>query len=192
MTDQFFNYTEKFVSFSVRDKELLTASLSFRKAEAKTELVSYQEKTDELFFLVKGCVRKYFVKDGEPITIYIALENSFIGAFDSLVTGSKSKQVVECLEYCEMLVLKKADLEMLYLKVPLMNEFMRKVLEQALIQFNEIISMFMLNNPAERYLEHLSQNPEILQRVPQHMLATYLGITATSLSRIRKRIFEKA
>jgi CRP-like cAMP-binding protein len=192
MTEQFFTYADKFVKFTPEDKNLLAAALTYRYAEWKTELASYDERTDELFFLIKGCVRKYFVKDGEQITIYIMTENNFIGVFDSLITGSKSKETIECLEPCELLVLKKADLDRLYMQIPLMNEFVRKILELALIQFHQTISMFILNTPEERYLELLSGNPEILQRVPQHMLATYLGITATSLSRIRKRILEKA
>jgi DNA-binding MarR family transcriptional regulator len=72
-----------------------------------------------------------------------------------------------------------------------MNEFVRKILEQTLIQFQQSLTSFILDNPEERYIKLISKNPEILQRVPQHMLATYLGITATSLSRIRKRISER-
>ncbi len=89
-------------------------------------------------------------------------------------------------------MLKKNDLDRLYQEIPLMNEFVRKILEGTLIQFQQALVSFILDKPEERYTKLLSQNPEILQRVPQHMLATYLGITATSLSRIRKRILEKA
>lgn len=192
MTEQFFNYTGQFVNFTQQDKDLLSAAFKYKRYNVKAELVSADKRTDELFFLVKGCIRKYFVKDGEQITIYIVTENNFIGAIESMIKGTKSSETIECIEPCEVLVLKKADLDRLYLQVPLMNEFIRKVLEQTLTQFHQIISMFILNTPEERYLEQLSKNPQILQRVPQHMLATYLGITATSLSRIRKRILEKA
>ncbi|QCR22314.1 Crp/Fnr family transcriptional regulator [Pontibacter sp. SGAir0037] len=192
MTEQFFTYTDKFTNFSQADKDLLNVALTFKAVVAKTELVSYDKRTDELFFLLKGCIRKYYIKDGEQITIYIMTENNFIGAFDSFVTGTKSKETIECLEPCEMLILKRADLDRLYKEVPLMNEFVRKILEQTLIQFQQALTSFILDNPEERYTKLLAQNPEILQRVPQHMLATYLGITATSLSRIRKRILEKA
>ncbi len=191
MTAPFFTYTNKFVNFTQPDKDLLVAALTFKRVEAKTELVSAGKQMDELFFLLKGCIRKYYVKDGEQITIYILTENHFIGAFESLITGAECKETIECLEPCELLVLKKADLNRLYLQVPLMNEFIRKVLEQTLIQFQRALTMFILDNPEERYVKLLSENPAILQRVPQHMLATYLGITATSLSRIRKRILEK-
>ena len=91
-----------------------------------------------------------------------------------------------------MLILKKTDLDRFYKEIPLMNEFIRKVLEQTLIQFQQTLTSFILDNPEERYTKLLIQHPEILQRVPQHMIATYLGITATSLSRIRKRIVVKA
>jgi CRP-like cAMP-binding protein len=191
MVEQLFTYTGKLVPFTQEDQELFASALTFRRAEAKTELVSYDKRTDELYFLTKGCVRKYYVKDGEQITIYILTENNFITAFDSLITGSKSKETIECLEPCDLLVLKKADLDRLYQQIPLMNEFIRKVLEQTLIQFQQALTSFILDNPEERYLRLLSLNPEVMQRVPQHMLATYLGITATSLSRIRKRISER-
>lgn len=191
MTESFFTYTDKFVNFSQADKDLLNATLTFRKVNAKTELVSYDKQTDELFFLLKGCIRKYYTKNGEQITIYIMTENNFIGAFDSFIKKTKSKETIECLEPCEMLILKRTDLDQLYKDISLMNEFIRKILEQTLIQFQQILTSFILDNPEERYNKLLTQHPEILQRVPQHMLATYLGITATSLSRIRKRIFEK-
>ena len=192
MTEQFFTYTDKFVNFAQADKELLASALTFRQVNSKTELVSYDKRTSELFFLLKGCLRKFYVKDGEQITIYITTENSFIGAFDSFITGMPSKETIETLEPTELLVINKKDLDRLYKEIPLMNEFVRKTLEQTLIQFQQALTSFILDSPEERYTKLLSQNPEILQRVPQHMLATYLGITATSLSRIRKRMSGKA
>jgi CRP-like cAMP-binding protein len=191
MTEQFFTDTGKFVNFSQSDKDLLKSALIFKSMTAKTELVSYDKRTDELFFLLKGCIRKYYIKDGKKITIYIMTENNFVGSFDSFVTGTKSKETIECLEPCEVLILKRADLDRLYKEIPLMNEFVRKILEQTLIQLQLALTSFILDNPEERYTKLLAQNPEILQRVPQHMLATYLGITATSLSSIRKRILKK-
>jgi CRP-like cAMP-binding protein len=191
MTEHFFNYTDRFVKFTEADKEQLASALTFKKVEVKTELVVFDKPSDELFFILKGCVRKYYVKDGEQITTNIVTENNFVGAFTSLITGSKSIETIECLEPLEVLILKKRDLDRFYQEIPLMNEFIRKILEQTLIQFQRALSSFILDNPEERYEKLLAENPEILKRVPQHMLATYLGITATSLSRIRKRIFEK-
>jgi CRP-like cAMP-binding protein len=182
MTEQFFTFTDNFVNFSQADKGLLKSALTFKAVPAKTELVSCDKQTDELFFLLKGCIRKYYIKDGEQITIYIMTENHFIGAFDSFVTGTKSKETIECLEPCEMLILKRADLNRLYKEVPLMNEFVRKILEQTLIQFQQALTSFILDNPEERYTKLLAQNPEILQRVPQHMLATYLSTNKEDLT----------
>ncbi|MBD1386666.1 Crp/Fnr family transcriptional regulator [Mucilaginibacter rigui] len=192
MKEQFFVHTDNYVKFTPAEKDLLAAVLTFRKVNAKTELVSFDKRTDQLFFLLKGCIRKYYVKDGEQITIHILTENNFVSAFDSLMTGSPSKEVIECLEPCELLTLKKADLETLYHQIPGMNELVRKLLEQTLIQFQQALTSFILDNPEERYKKLVAKNPGILQRVPQHMFATYLGITATSLSRIRKRILAKA
>ena len=140
MTEQFFTYTDRFVKFTQADKKLLAAALTFKKVEVKTELVAYDKPSDELFFLLKGCVRKYYVKDGEQITTNIMTENNFIGAFTSLITGVKSNETIECLEPLEMLILRKEDLNRLYVEVPLMNEFIRKILEQTLIQFQKALT----------------------------------------------------
>lgn len=191
MTDQFFTWTKQYVDFTEADEERIASALKLRQVPAKTELVTFDRRSDELFFILEGCVRKYHVKDGEQLTIYIMTENNFIGSFGSFISGTKSKETIECLEDCKLLVLNKKDLTNLYLEVPLMNEFIRKILENTLIQFQDTLRSFILDNPEERYIKVLSQNPHLLQRVPQHMLATYLGITATSLSRIRKRILGK-
>src|ERR1700750_1949002 len=145
MTEHFFTYTDLFVNFSKEDRDLLASTLTFRKAETKKELVSYDTRTDELFFLIKGCIRKYYVKDGEQITIYITTENSFIGAFESFINGTKTDHTIECLEPCELLILSKKDLTLLYEKIPLMNEFIRKILQQALIQFQHVLTSFILD-----------------------------------------------
>src|SRR5690606_40983220 len=71
MTKQFFTYTDKFVNFSPADKDRLKSALTFKSVAAKTALVSYDKRTDELFFLLKGCIRKYYSKDGEQMTVYI-------------------------------------------------------------------------------------------------------------------------
>lgn len=192
MTEQFFKYTDRLVDFTVKDKDLIKSAMTLKEVETKTVLVLSDKHTDELFFILKGCVRKYYMKDGEQITINILTENNFIGAFTSLITGSKSKETIECLEPCQILILKKSDLDRFYQQIPLMNEFIRKILEQTLIQFQQSLASFVLDKPEERYEKLLSESPEILQRVPQHILATYLGITATSLSRIKKRILQRA
>ena len=102
MTAQFSNYTDKFVKFSTADKELLAAALTFKKADVRAELVVSDRPSSELFFILKGCVRKYYVKDGEQITTNIMTENNFIGAFTSLITGVKSNETIECLEPLEI------------------------------------------------------------------------------------------
>ena len=72
MAEPFFAYTDRFVKFTQSDKDLLMAALTVQQVEAKAELVSYDKRGDELYFILKGCVRKYYVKEGQQITIHIA------------------------------------------------------------------------------------------------------------------------
>jgi hypothetical protein len=83
---------------------------------------------------------------------------------------------------------KKNGLERLYELIPKINVFIRKLLEERFVNAQKVVTSYILLNPEERYFNMFKANPEILNRVPQHTLASYLGITPVSLSRIRKRI----
>ncbi len=72
-----------------------------------------------------------------------------------------------------------------------MNEFVRKVLEERFVALHEVFTSQILDSPEQRYLNLQKENPELLNRIPQHQIATFLGITPTSLSRIRNRITKK-
>jgi len=120
----------------------------------------------------------------------IITENQFAVEFISFITGNKSINTLETLEDCELLVITKEDLENLYFVVPKMNVFIRKALENVLITTGSVLNDFIMLSPEERYIKLLKNNPEILNRIPQHIIATNLGISATSLSRIRKRILK--
>lgn len=93
------------------------------------------------------------------MTIFVTAENTFIGAFDSFITGAPSRETIETLEECELLVLRRDVLQQLYAQIPLMNEFVRKVLEVTLMQLQQSLNAFILDSPEERYLRILSENP---------------------------------
>ena len=102
-----------------------------------------------------------------------------------------SIQTLETLEDCDLLVITKEGMENLYELVPKVNILTRKVAEQRFINSQMILSSFILDSPEERYRKFETHNKDLLLRVPQHMIASYLGITHVSLSRIRKRLKEE-
>lgn len=98
--------------------QLIESLLKKKIVPAKTQLVPYNKKTDELFIIEKGCIRKYCIKEGQEITIFIATEGQFAVEYVSFKTGESSQNILETIEECEVFVLKKNDLEKLYVSIP--------------------------------------------------------------------------
>ncbi|HRG88395.1 MAG TPA: Crp/Fnr family transcriptional regulator, partial [Chitinophagales bacterium] len=112
----------------------------------------------------------------------------FVATLESFLLQVPSRQAIDTLEDCELLVLSKQRLEELIAKHSQFNLFSKAIAETAFILLQRRASSFILDSAEERYMNMLQQRPEILERVPQHMIASYLGVTPVSLSRIRKRI----
>ena len=192
MFQQFWQFAEGFVSFTPAEKVAIQQKFVLRDVPAQHRLVNIGETAAELYFVNKGCLRFYYLtSEGQEITGFIFEENGFAGVLESFFTQTPGQQVLETLEECELLVLSFKDLHQLYEQVPRMNVLVRKVLEQRMAYAQKVVASLILNSPEERYAELLRMRPGLLQRVPQKVLATYLGITPVSLSRIRKRISDK-
>ena len=114
----------------------------------------------------------------------------FAGAHTSYFYRQPSTQVVETLEDSKLLVLRHDDLQELLTSVPKMHEFLQRLFAERLSFAQQVLASFILNKPEDRYRALLARRPELLQRVPQNILSSYLGITPVSLSRIRKRLAE--
>jgi len=191
MFQPFFQFTDHFTPFSKAEKKLIEDDLIFREVPKKFPLVKIHDICREIYFMNKGCARLYYDKDGEEITGFFFTENMLLGGLESFLAQTPTVQGIETLEYCELIVIRKETLEKWYQEIPRMHIFVRKLLEQRFIFSQKVVASYILNNPEERYLGLFQRQPELLNRVPQHMLATYLGVTPVSLSRIRKRIFDE-
>lgn len=189
MFDLFWDYTRRFVEFSEKDKEKIEPHLLFREVPANYCLLNHGDISREVYFINKGCMRFYYLTDeGKDVTGFIYLENQFAGSHTSFVNQVPSNQVLETIEACELLVLSYESINRLYDEVPLFNIMTRKLYEERFSFAQAVLSTYILDKPEERYLRLLETRPELFLRVPQHILASFLGITPVSLSRIRKRI----
>jgi CRP/FNR family transcriptional regulator, anaerobic regulatory protein len=152
-------------------------------------LCSEGQVAKDIYFISKGLIRLYyFKKTGEEVTGFLFKENLFASSFESFLRQKPSKQILETLEPCRLLVLTHEKLQQLYREVPAMNQMVRIVLEERFINAQQILSSFILDTPEERYKKFIENHPDLVLRVPLHIIASYLGITPVSLSRIRKRI----
>jgi CRP-like cAMP-binding protein len=170
--------------------KFLKVHLRFRQVPKKFKLSEEGKIAKELYFILKGLVRLYYTKDGEEITGFIFKEGLFSSSYDSFLRQVPSIQTLETLEDCELLVINYRRLQELYEELPKMQIVARKVAEQRFINGQMILSSFILDSLEERYRKFEEQHGDLLLRVPHHMIASYLGITPASLSRIRKRLME--
>ena len=190
MFDSFFKFTDRFLHFSQMEKEAIQDILIYREVPKKYPLAKIGDICREAYFIKKGCVRLFYDKDGEEITGFFFTENMIVSSFESVLTQQPSIQGIETLEPCELIVFQYSKLNSLYDSFPRLNIFIRKLLEERFIFAQKVVASLIIDKPEDRYLRLFQRQPELLNRVPQHMLATYLGITPVSLSRIRKRIFD--
>lgn len=182
---------KQFTDFNDRELKVIMPYFEFKKIKKKNVLLDIGKVSNEVFYLITGCIRLYCEKDGEELSTYFFTENMFAGSYDSFLSRKPSKVAIETVEDCEVLVLSYESQEQLYKVFPKMNEFIRKAIEQRFILLHDLFISYILNSPEERYLMLLKDRPELLQRIPQHQIASYLGITPVSLSRIRNRVAKK-
>ena len=154
---------------------------------SKTILLEEGKVADKLYLIRKGCLRLFFYNEGKDITFQFFFEDNFVASFDSLHKRTPSLFYLESIEPTELAVIKKDDFYTL-----INNDFsLRKLYEEKLIdRFHAYQQLFLSrikNTPQQRYDELLKEYPNIVKRIPQHYIASYLGITPVSLSRIRNR-----
>ncbi len=188
MFTAFFDYCSNEVSFSREEKQVIESYFTVREVPKKFTLIPHGMIARELYFINKGLLRLYYTKNGEDITAFIFREHLFASCHDSFLRQLPSIQGLDTLEDCQLLVTTFEGLHALYKKVPRMERLTRKIAEQRFINAQQILSSHILDSPEERWKKFEALNGDLLLRVPHHMIASFLGITPVSLSRIRKRI----
>jgi CRP-like cAMP-binding protein len=154
-------------------------------------LIKEGELVQDCFSLIKGCVRQYQIIDGVDKTTAFYTDGHGISSFTSASKKVASNYYFECLEESKLAIISiEKELE-LYKKYPNFESLSRAGMENQLGEYQDIMAKFITQKPEERYLDLLEKRPDLINRVPQYHLASYLGVSAETLSRIRKRIFKK-
>lgn len=151
---------------------------------AKTVLINEGETSKHIYFVKKGCLRLWFNNRGKDITFQFFFEGR---AVSCLLGREPSLFTLESIEPSTVVVLKKKDFDRLMNEFPEMKNDFIEILLTRLENYARLFLSRIKNNPQERYEELLKENPGIFQRIPLHYIASYLGITSVSLSRIRNR-----
>ena len=180
-----FDYFNRFQSLSPTSQEALINICSSVKIPKNNDLQSIGHTCRTIFFVQKGLARIYYYKDGNDITESFAFENSLIARIESLFTGKPSKKGIQVLEGAEFIVIPSTSLFELYDLHHDIERLFRKIFEAAYVDTVNRIESLQFHSAEERYRSLLLESPTILQRVALKHIASYLGITQVSLSRIR-------
>jgi CRP-like cAMP-binding protein len=191
--DHLFQFIEKHVSLTNADKELIKPLINEQQYQKGDVLVRQGKVCKELKFVISGVYRVYKLDDGKEVTSYFNYENRnpFVASFVSLLTASPSNEIVECIEDGELLSISYNDWMELYKKSGNLNTFGRLMAEFNYVLAMERIESLQYHSATDRYESFLKLYPTLLNRIPHHYVASYLGVAAESLSRIRKEIAKK-
>lgn len=190
MKNILFDFISKYVTLTEDEQDALVALDLFRTVKKGTILLNEGQKTKESYFVLKGCIRTYYVLDGDEKT------TAFYTEMDALtppcvISKTPSDYYVSCVED-SILSVSNSDMEVeINTKFPKFDIMCKVLSEQLLAKQRIDFDEFKTSSPEQRYLNLIQKRPDLIQRVPQHQLASYLGIKPQSLSRLRARILEK-
>ncbi|QJD94699.1 Crp/Fnr family transcriptional regulator [Mucilaginibacter robiniae] len=183
------------VVFNDEEWTIFEQYLQLSTLKKKDHFIKADEVCKQVGFIVSGSVRLYHLKDGEEITGYFCFENEFISSYKSFIQQQPGYAYIQALEDTLLVIFDYKSLQQLLanqITAYKMERFGRLIAEYLICCYEDRVHSFVTQTPEERYAELLNSNAPLLQRVPQHYLANFLGITPVSLSRIRKRMFEPA
>ncbi|MBX7182686.1 MAG: Crp/Fnr family transcriptional regulator [Bacteroidia bacterium] len=182
----------RFSFLTEQDLQQVAEILELKQLKAGEVFIREGDLTYKLALVLEGLLRNFhFTENGDEKTVLFSWEGEIVGGYNCIFHNQPAKENVEALEPTTMVVINYHDFTKLTQKNPRLLQAHLTFLEQAFVEAIKRIDDFTLNSPEERYIRLLKEKPFLLQRVPQKHLASFLGITHISLSRIRKRISTK-
>lgn len=180
-------FISKYVLLSEELKAIINDSVIIKSFKKGTILLKEGDISNESYFVLKGCIRSYLIKDGEEKTLDFYTEEQ---PLSPMGYGKKvpSETYLECVEDTVASVNTPEHENAMFLKHPQFEAVCRIISEVMMASYQESFTFYKLSTPEDRYLALLKNRPDIIQRVPQYQVASYLGIKPESLSRIRNRI----
>jgi CRP-like cAMP-binding protein len=188
MFEQIIQSVSRFISLDKSEQDHFVSKLQVKQFKKKELILQQGQVCSFVYFINKGCMRYYYIVDGNENTAQFFFENSWYTDFDSFLSGKPSKLNIQALEKAELVMLSSKDMQQLYTEIPKFEKLGRQMAENAFLgvrQRNEMLENF---SAEERYLKLLKERPKVIERIPQHYIASHLGIKPESLSRIRKKI----
>lgn len=189
--DRLIENIKLYASLSEQEIQLLRNAVD-KKVYNKNEIIFTEGNvSDEIYFVTKGCVRLFYNVDGTDKTAFFYTEGQFICAGESYTFNIPASENYQAVEQTEIFVFTKSKIDVLLKEIPKFEIIARIATENELITCQKVIASFVTKSAEERYIDLLDTQGELFHRVPQQYIASFLGVSPETLSRIKTRVFKK-
>jgi CRP-like cAMP-binding protein len=182
-----FHHFDQLITLHREEREALASIIRYRKYEKGESIQAIGARCQTIYFIESGLARIYYQKDAVDITESFAFERQMVVRVESLFTGAPSKKGIQALETSDVCCIPAAPLFLLYDRFPKIERLFRLLFEHQHVQSVQRLESIQFQTAQERYQSLIEQSPLILLRAPLKHVASYLGITQVSLSRIRQQ-----
>jgi CRP-like cAMP-binding protein len=193
MISVLFSHIEEKVALTKQDREKISTYFVAKKLRKKQYLLQEGDVCKNLAFVAKGLLRTYNVDDkGDEHMSVFGWEGWWISDFNSFLSGEKAVFNIDAIENSDLLLISRSDYEALTLAVPVMDRYFRILYQNSLITKERRLMSSITYTAEEKYVKLAESNPQLIKRVPQNLIASYLGIAPETLSRIKKNLLRKS
>ncbi|MCE7039082.1 Crp/Fnr family transcriptional regulator [Dyadobacter sp. CY312] len=189
MIQVLFSHIEEKVILTEADKETIQTFFVSKKLRKRQYLLQEGDVCKNLTFIAKGLLRTYNVdeKGDEHMSVF-GWEGWWLSDFNSFLTGDPAVFNIDAIEDSELLLISHADYESLTLSVPIMDRYFRILYQNSIVTKERRLMSSITHSAEEKYVQLTQSNPKMIERVPQNLIASYLGIAPETLSRIKKNL----
>ncbi|MEN4760366.1 Crp/Fnr family transcriptional regulator [Chryseobacterium sp. C39-AII1] len=189
MFDVLLSHIEDKVDLTEKDKSELQQFFTYKKIRKKQYLLQEGDVCKNLSFVSKGLLKSYMLdeKGSEHISMF-AFEGWWISDFNSFINQEKALLNIDAIEETELLTITREEYENMMVKIPIMDRYFRILYQNSLVTKDYRLMVFNSFTAEEKYTQFAEKNPDIIQRVPHNLIASYLGLAPETVSRIRKKI----
>lgn len=182
------NYFQNFGTLSENDRKEIQALERIVNIEKGDFFIKAGQIKDEIGFVTKGCMRYFYLKEGEEITGEFWQENEILAAYECCILEQPSTLYIDAIEPTSLIVLPYKKLKQLSEKIDGLDRIVIQLLEKFIVESQQRIASYIIETPEERYLRLRQEMPGIEERVHQKYIASFVGVTPVTLSRIRARL----